>query len=103
MEITAKMGYNKLMAERGVTLPLIPNIRFKEITDQAVTVIHPDGREQSVEADTVVIAAGYLPNDSLAKALKGKTWDPPYVIGDCAQSGRIYGAIHDGARVGRTL
>jgi len=103
MEITAKMGYNKLMAERGVSLPLIPNIQFKEITEQQVTVIHPDGREQSVEADTVVIAAGYLPNDSLAKALKGKTWDPPYVIGDCAQSGRIYDAIHDGARVGRTI
>jgi NADPH-dependent 2,4-dienoyl-CoA reductase/sulfur reductase-like enzyme len=103
MEITSKMGYNKLMAERGVSLPLIPNIQFKEITEQQVTVIHPDGREQSVEADTVVIAAGYLPNDSLAKALKGKTWDPPYVIGDCAQSGRIYAAIHDGARVGRTL
>ena len=103
MEITAKMGFNKLMADKGVSLPLIPNIQFKEITDQQVTVIHPDGREQSVEADTVVIAAGYLPNDSLFKALKGKTWDPPYVIGDCAESGRIYNAIHSGARVGRTL
>ena len=91
------------MADKGVSFPLIPNIQFKEITDQQVTVVHPDGREQSVEADTVVIAAGYLPNNGLANALKGKTWDPPYVIGDCAQSGRIYGAIHDGALVGRTL
>jgi 2,4-dienoyl-CoA reductase-like NADH-dependent reductase (Old Yellow Enzyme family)/thioredoxin reductase len=103
MEISAKMGYNKLMAERGVSLPLIPNIQFKEITDEGVTVIHPDGREQFVEADTVVIAAGYLANDGLAKTLAGKTWDPPYLIGDCVKSGRIFGAIHDGARVGRTI
>jgi pyruvate/2-oxoglutarate dehydrogenase complex dihydrolipoamide dehydrogenase (E3) component len=103
MEITAKMGFNKLMAERGITLPLIPNIQFKEITDQGVSVVHPDGREQFVEADTVVIAAGYLPNEGLAKTLAGRTWDPPYLIGDCVQTGRIFGAIHDGARVGRTL
>jgi NADPH-dependent 2,4-dienoyl-CoA reductase/sulfur reductase-like enzyme len=103
MEISAKMGYNKLMAERGIALPLIPNIQFKEITDQGVTVVHPDGREQFVEADTVVIAAGYLANDGLAKTLAGKTWDPPYLIGDCVKSGRIFGAIHDGARVGRTI
>ena len=103
MEITSKMAYKKLMAEKGIRLPLIPNIQFKEITDQGVTVVHSDGREQFVEADTVVVAAGYLPNDGLYKALAGKTWDPPYVIGDCAKGGRIYDAIHDGARVGRTL
>ncbi|NIP92839.1 MAG: FAD-dependent oxidoreductase, partial [Akkermansiaceae bacterium] len=103
MEISAKMGYNKLMAERGITLPLIPNIQFKEITDEGVSVVHPDGREQFVEADTVVIAAGYLANDGLAKTLGGKTWDPPYLIGDCVKAGRIFGAIHDGARVGRTI
>jgi 2-enoate reductase len=91
------------MAERGVTLSLIPNIQFKEITDEVVTVVHPDGREQSVEADTVVIAAGYLPDDGLSKTLAGRIWDPPYVIGDCAKPGGIYDAIHDGARVGRTL
>jgi 2,4-dienoyl-CoA reductase-like NADH-dependent reductase (Old Yellow Enzyme family)/thioredoxin reductase len=103
MELSSKMGYTKLLAERGVNLPLIPNIQFKEITDKGVTVVHPDGREQFVEADSVVVAAGYLPNDGLAKTLAGKTWDPPYVIGDCTGSGRIYNAIHDGARVGRTL
>jgi 2,4-dienoyl-CoA reductase-like NADH-dependent reductase (Old Yellow Enzyme family)/thioredoxin reductase len=103
MELSTKMGYTKLMAERGVTLSLIPNIQFKEITDEVVTVVHPDGREQSVEADTVVIAAGYLPDDGLSKTLAGRIWDPPYVIGDCAKPGGIYDAIHDGARVGRTL
>jgi 2-enoate reductase len=103
MEISTKMGYTKLMADRGISLPLIPNIQFKEITDQGVTVIHPDGREQLVEADSVVVAAGYLPNDGLFKTLAGKTWDPPYLIGDCAKPGGIYDAIHDGARVGRTV
>jgi len=103
MEITSKMGYNKLMAERGTTLNLIPFIQFKEITDEGVSVVHPDGREQLVEADTVVIAAGSLPNDSLSKSLASRTWDPLYLIGDCTGSGRIYDAIHDGARVGRTV
>jgi thioredoxin reductase len=97
------MGYNKLMADRGISLPLIPNIQFKQITDQGVTIIHPDGREQLVEADSVVVAAGYLPNDGLFKALAGKTWDPPYLIGDCTKPGGIFDAIHAGARVGRTV
>ena len=56
-----------------------------------------------MEADTVVIAAGSLPNDSLSKSLASRTWDPLYLIGDCTGSGRIYDAIHDGARVGRTV
>ena len=101
MEPVGRMLLLMRMAQKNI--PLIPNIQFKEITDRGVTLIHPDGREEFVEADTVVIAAGYVPKNDLYDSLVGKTWDPLYVIGDSAKAGMIFDAIHDGARVGRTV
>ncbi|MFQ5914914.1 MAG: FAD-dependent oxidoreductase [Nitrospinota bacterium] len=61
-----------------------------------------DGTSREAAADTVVLAVGVQPERSLAGALSGLDI-PIHEIGDCASPGRIFGAVHDGARVGRAI
>jgi 2,4-dienoyl-CoA reductase (NADPH2) len=53
-------------------------------------------------ADTVILAVGVEPERGLVDALAGLDI-PVHEIGDCARPGRVLGAIHDGARVGRSI
>jgi hypothetical protein len=82
---------------------LIPNVSYKEITDKGLVIVHKDGKEELVEADNVVIAAGAVPRRELMEELIGKFYDPPYEVGDCIAAGRIVDAIHSGARIGRQI
>ena len=70
----------------------------KEITKYGVVVVDINGIEKFVEADTVVLAAGYVPNSDLSNQLKN-TVKELYSIGDCVSLGKIGGAIHGGYRV----
>ncbi len=61
-----------------------------------------EGKRQTMQADTVVLAAGSKPNAELLKKLEGKVPEI-YLVGDCAEPQNIMGAIHDSNRVGRLL
>ena len=82
------------------TLELKATVR--EITRDAVLWIDADGAEQRTPADSVVLAIGAEPDDSVASTL-ATSGVPVQRIGDCASVGYIEGAIHDGNRVGRTV
>lgn len=82
---------------------LIPNIHYKEITEEGIIIRYPDGREELIRVDTIVIAAGANPNRDLAKKIMGKTYDPPYEVGDCVTPRRIVDAIHEGSRAARRI
>ncbi|MBW2123601.1 MAG: FAD-dependent oxidoreductase, partial [Deltaproteobacteria bacterium] len=77
----------------------ITRTKVKEITDQGVVVVTPEGKEESIPADTVVIAM-LVPNRSVTY---GKYAKDVYMIGDAVQVRRAYGAIHDGYRVGMRI
>lgn len=53
-------------------------------------------------ADTVILAVGVEAERGLVDALAGLEI-PVHEIGDCARPGRVLGAMHDGARVGRSI
>ena len=53
-------------------------------------------------ADTVILAVGVEPERGLVDALAGLDI-PVHEIGDCARPGRVLWAMHDGARVGRSI
>ncbi|MDP2954020.1 MAG: hypothetical protein Q8O76_11980, partial [Chloroflexota bacterium] len=61
-----------------------------------------EGRRQLLEADTIVLATGAVPNAGLAAALEGKGYQV-YLAGDCRGPEGIPQAIHDGARIGRAI
>jgi 2,4-dienoyl-CoA reductase (NADPH2) len=74
----------------------VTRTKVKEITDQGVQVITPEGQEETIPADTVVIAM-LVPNRSVNY---GKYAKEVYMVGDAIQVRRAYAAIHDGYRMG---
>lgn len=61
-----------------------------------------DGKHAFIDADTIVIAAGYRPNNTLAKQLNDK-YSEVYYIGDCRKVETALNAIHEGFKVGLTI
>jgi len=74
----------------------------KEITEDGVVAVDMNGETRLLEADTVVLATGFRPDNKLEKELRG-TAPEIYAIGDCARAGKIGGAIHSAARVAHEI
>jgi len=90
------MDMFKRLAELGVELT--PETKIEEITDSGVVVTDKEGKKRIIEADSVVLATGGIPNKALAEALKEKALEV-YTVGDCVESGKIINAIAGGFRV----
>ena len=89
------------LEEKGVVL--VPNIReYQEVTDEGLVIVDGQGKRRTLQADTIVLAAGAVPDDQLAKAM-GNMVREVHLAGDCAGPRRILNAIHEGARVGRQV
>jgi 2,4-dienoyl-CoA reductase (NADPH2) len=71
----------------------------KNIDEKIRITYEKDKRDNSLLADTVVIAAGYKSNQSLFKGLDGKI-DELYKIGDCVSVRTALEAIHEGFEAG---
>lgn len=88
------------MRESGIAF--ITGATVKEIGENAVAYRDGEGRERSVEADEVVIAAGYRPDRSLLEALDG-IGIRVVPVGDANSPRRIRDAIHEGFHAARRL
>lgn len=78
---------------KGVTM--LTGVQYQEITDQGVIITTRQGESQTVEGDTVVLAAGSLPDTELYEALKGKIPEL-HLVGDCVEPRNIMSAVADG-------
>lgn len=74
----------------------------KEIKGRNVFLIRPDGREEVLEADTIILALGRKPDNRLAQALKGRVPEL-YQIGDCVEPSNIMYAMHSAHRVAKEI
>jgi hypothetical protein len=59
-------------------------------------------REETIDADTVVLVTGNVANDSLFHELKGKVAEL-HCVGDALAPRRVDAAVLDGDRVGRQI
>ena len=75
--------------------------KAKEITDQGVW-IDRDGREEWIPGDTVVLAAGSRPVNSLYDQIKDRVKEI-YVIGDAKSPRKALEAVAEGLDVGRKI
>jgi pyruvate/2-oxoglutarate dehydrogenase complex dihydrolipoamide dehydrogenase (E3) component len=91
------LGY---LQEAKVELRL--KTQVKEISEQGVRILRPDGQEELLEADSVILALGEIPNDGLARALEGKVPEI-YQVGDCVEPNNIMYAIHSAYRVAKEI
>ncbi len=70
-------------------------LTLKEITDDGIICVDGNGKSHQFKGDSVVICAGFLPDLTLAEALKGKVKEI-YPIGDCVKPRSIGDAIREG-------
>jgi 2,4-dienoyl-CoA reductase-like NADH-dependent reductase (Old Yellow Enzyme family)/thioredoxin reductase len=91
----------------GIILPnagvkIITGLDTEEITDEGIVATDGERNRHKFEADTVVIARGYIPNTALYEALKGKVPEL-YRIGDCVKARTILDAVHEAAYIARQI
>ncbi|MBI5247957.1 MAG: FAD-dependent oxidoreductase [Desulfomonile tiedjei] len=85
---------------RGIKV--ITEARMKELTPGRVVYTDSQGNDVTIPADTVVLAMGSRPVNSLATALENSGADVR-TIGDAKKVGRIGNAIEDGFTLAREL
>jgi 2,4-dienoyl-CoA reductase (NADPH2) len=88
------------LEDHGVEI--IPEVQYKEITRQGLTITTKNGARRVINADTIVTALPLKPNTGLLKKMEGMAKEV-YAIGDTRQPGLIFDAIADGARIAREL
>jgi 2-enoate reductase len=76
--------------------------KIKAVGKKDVAVIAPEG-EITLAADTVIIAVGYKPNDSLYQSVKDALKVPVYNIGDSRNVHNIMYAIWDAYEIAREM
>jgi NADPH-dependent 2,4-dienoyl-CoA reductase/sulfur reductase-like enzyme len=88
------------LTRQGVRM--LPMVQYEEITAKGLVITDKEGQKRTLEADTIVLAAGAAPRADLAEKMKGKVPEV-HPVGDCVEPRRILEAIEDGARVGRQI
>lgn len=82
----------------GKGVVLLSGVRYEGVSEKGLTVVTREGERQTLEADTIVLAAGARPRNELLATLQGVVKEV-YPIGDCVQPRRIVEAMHEGAQV----
>jgi 2-enoate reductase len=88
----------KLLADNGVRI--LTETKVLEITEVGIEIADRYNKRDVLKADTVVLAAGFKPNDSLSEALKDKVPEI-YILGDCVMPRRVIHAVWEGFRFAR--
>ena len=88
------------LAEMGAQFLL--GVKYEEITDKGLVITNKEGKRQTLEADTIVCEADYIPNTELSQKLAGLSAEL-HLVGDCVEPVGMSEAINNGARIGRTI
>ncbi|MBI2832358.1 MAG: FAD-dependent oxidoreductase [Chloroflexi bacterium] len=91
---------NKLV-ELGVTMQT--GVKYEEITNGGLVITNREGKRQTIEADTIVLASGARANDRLFKQLEGNTTAELYLAGDALVPRRALHAVADGSAIARMI
>jgi NADPH-dependent 2,4-dienoyl-CoA reductase/sulfur reductase-like enzyme len=82
-------------------IEILTKAKLEEITDNGV-IYSENSAKKTIEADTVVLALGAVPNGDLAVAIKGKVPEV-HSVGDCVKPGKLLEATHAGFHVARLM
>jgi len=97
--VTLRQGLYRRLREKGVRM--LSNTHLQEITGKGV-VISTEGKTETIEADTVVLALGMESRGELAKGLTDGIAEL-HTIGDCVEPRTALDAIYEGWRVAREI
>jgi len=88
------------LRQKGVTL--LPGVSYHQVTAGGIVVTTKEGERKTIAADTIVLAAGSLPEQGLYQELKDKVAEV-YRVGDCLKPRTIRDAIAEGFSVGLAI
>jgi NADPH-dependent 2,4-dienoyl-CoA reductase/sulfur reductase-like enzyme len=88
------------LAEKGVTM--LTGVKYDAITERGLAITTSDGRKETIEADTIVLATGSKANRELLTGLKGMVSEI-HLVGDCVEPRGIREAIDEGFRIACVL
>jgi len=97
--ITRKVLLRELR-ERGVQF--LTGSKLSRVEETGVVVTGENGRETFIEANTVVIAIGNKPENTLYEQIQS-FGIPVYQIGDCLEPRSAKAAISEAAAIGRSI
>lgn len=90
----------KMLTEAKVKI--FAGAKVTEITDKGIKIDDGDGKQSTLEADTVVLALGMKPRNGLLEALNDRVPEV-YAIGDCVEPRKVKDAIWEGFRTARII
>jgi len=100
LEVFIKPYLMYWLKDHGVKF--VTGVRYKEITGKGLVVTTREGREQLLDADTIITALPLKPDTEFLNSMKGKAKEV-YAIGDADNPGYIVDAIAAGSRIGHSL
>ncbi len=89
--------YVKKLKEAKVNI--FTSSKVREIRDEGVVILDPEGKEVTIPADTVILGGPLQARKELAEPLEFAC-DELHIIGDAATPRRAHNAIMDGYRIG---
>jgi len=87
---------------RDAKVTMLTGVSYEKATANGVEITTRNGERKLIPGDTIVIAAGATPNDSIAREMSGKVPEL-YRIGDCATPRDIAEAIREGYATGMMI
>jgi len=85
---------------KGVSI--LTEVEYEEVAGVGVVVRTKEGERRIIEADTVVLAAGAMPNTELLSSIQGMV-SQVFSVGDCVEPRSMREAIADGYQAGLAL
>ena len=90
----------KRLSARGVSL--LTCVTYHEITPRGVVLTTQEGEKKTIEAETVVLAAGGICDRKLYQEI-GSIVSETYLAGDCVEMRTLRDAVTEGYRVGLAI
>ncbi len=88
----------KELVKAGVRM--LTRTKALEINDDGVIVENPEEGKYKIEADTIILAVGYKPNNGLVEELKSRFQEEKiHIIGDARKVRKLPDAIHEGFNI----
>ncbi len=88
------------LEKQGVTM--LTGVTYHKVDDNKLTITTKDGTRRTLEADTIVLAAGAVPNRELYQEIKNKVTEVK-LAGDCVSPRNIHEAITEGYEAGLAI
>ena len=98
---SASQAYGIEIAQSPIRI--LTGKRLIEVQPGQIRLTDRWGNESVLEADCVVVAAGYLPQNELADRLEQETDLEVFHVGDSKKVRQIYDAIHEGFAAARQI